>query len=68
MTRKQRLTEQYDATNLEIATRFAAEPTKYPERSLEALWVDLVITKASVADRTAADKSETAPLFDPAAV
>ena len=62
MTRKQRLTDQYDAVNLEFATKFAADPAKYPPGSIEAQWADLVTSRLAEADQ-AAERHEL-PLFE----
>ena len=59
MTTKVRITERYDAANLEAATVIASDPEKYPEGSLPALWSDVVLSKAAEPD-----DAEAGPLFE----
>ena len=44
------VTEQYDATNLELATLFAFDPDRYP--GIQQEWADRVLSKATEADQT----------------
>lgn len=57
MTRKQRVSEAYADSNLEFATKFAADPERYP--GIQQIWADMVLSRAAEADQ-----SDCGPLFE----
>jgi hypothetical protein len=56
MTTKARITERYDAGNLEAASILAGDPKRYP--GLPQEWADIVLTRAAQPD-----DAEAGPLF-----